>query len=71
VFGYVTNKTMNAEPASADSSNESFVPTKWLKPRRPLVQDPATGTFLRPRGRGPSGGEVWDENRGAWRLSNA
>jgi Kinesin motor domain len=71
VLGYVTNNTMNAEPASADLSNESFVPTKWLKPRRQLVQDPTTGTFLRPRGRAPSGAEVWDENRGAWRISNA
>jgi TolA-binding protein len=73
VLGYVSNNAMNAEPAAANSSNESSVPTTEVAEISSTArQDPRTGIILRPRGQGaPSGAEVWDENRGAWRLSYA
>lgn len=73
VFGSdMTNKPPTAESTASDSSsNDSFGPSRWLKPRRRLVKDPTTGVFLRPRGRAPHEAEAWDEHRGAWRLSQA
>ena len=68
---------INENPASEDSgetesysSGDSFGPDQWLRPRKPVERDESTGSYLRPRGRAPSGRE-WDEKVGAWRLSIA
>jgi len=57
--------------SSSSSSDGSFGPSKWLKPRRMVRKDPNTGMYPRPRGRPPNGVSTWDETRGEWRLSNA
>ena len=57
--------------SDSESSDGSFGPEKWLRPKKGLKKDPSTGAFLRPRGRKPKDAEYWDENRGAWRLSDA
>jgi len=61
-------------PINNNSSNlddrDSFGPDQWLRPKKPVEICELTGSFLRPRGRAPSGRE-WDEKVGAWRLSMA
>lgn len=68
-FASVLNKPLfDANPASDSSDDEdSFGVEKWLKPNKPVQKD-ASGEFLRPRGRAPSGRE-WDARVGAWRLA--
>lgn len=55
---------MNRAPPDLDSSDSSFGPKKWLRPKKPVELCEPTGSFLRPRGRAPSGRE-WDETVGA------
>jgi hypothetical protein len=61
-------------PINKNSSDlddrDCFGPDQWLRPKKPVEICELTGSFLRPRGRAPSGRE-WDEKVGAWRLSMA
>ena len=41
---------------------------KFMYPTKPAKKDPSTGSFLRPRGRAPSGVAEWNETVGAWSL---
>jgi len=43
--------------------------SKILYPKKKAKLDPETGTFLRPRGRAPSGGFDWNETQGVWSVS--
>ena len=61
---------MNKNSSDSDDSEDSFGPDQWLRPKKPVEICETTGSFLRPRGRAPSGRE-WDEKVGAWRLSMA
>lgn len=54
---------------STNSRSKQETEDIWMKPNATLKQDPATGLFLRPKGRKPKDAEYWDNNRGAWRLS--
>ena len=71
VLGSLALNRQDSTSSSSSSSDGSFGPSKWLKPRRHVRKDPNTGTYPRPRGRPPNGVSTWDETRGEWRLSNA
>jgi hypothetical protein len=65
-FGSVS---ANIKRSDSSLSDNSFGPSQWLFPKKKNKKDPATGTFLRPRGRAPIGVDDWDESKGAWRLT--
>ena len=61
----------NQKNSPTSSNGSSCGSAELVFPRKAPKKDPSTGTYQRPRGRPPSGVEAWDENRGAWRVSNA
>mmetsp|Transcript_10263 Transcript_10263/g.28283 ORF Transcript_10263/g.28283 Transcript_10263/m.28283 type:complete len:827 (-) Transcript_10263:189-2669(-) len=54
---------VNAKHHNIENSNES---SELLFPKKKAKRDPETGTYVRPRGRAPTGTVNWDEVKGAW-----